>query len=100
MKLERGYEEMAGERGVKLSGGQIQRIGLARAMYKSAEIIIFDEATNALDYDTEKLISNELNQLDRNLTVIIAAHRLNTLNICDVIYEIKNKKIYKIKNRF
>lgn len=100
MKLERGYEQMVGERGVKLSGGQIQRIGLARAMYKNAEVVIFDEATNALDYDTEKLIINELNQLDRNLTVIIVAHRLNTLNICDLIYEIKNKKIYKIKNRF
>lgn len=95
-QLERGYDEKVGERGVKLSGGQIQRIGLARALYKDAEIIIFDEATNSLDTYTEKLVMKELNSLDKNLTIIIVAHRLNTLSECDVIFEIKNKKVYKL----
>jgi ATP-binding cassette subfamily B protein len=94
MKLENGYDEIVGERGAKLSGGQIQRLGLARALYKNAEVIIFDEATNSLDYETEKLIINELNLLDRNLTVIIVAHRLNTLNKCNLIFELKDKQIH------
>jgi ABC-type multidrug transport system fused ATPase/permease subunit len=97
INLKRGYNEEVGERGVKLSGGQIQRVGLARSLYKNAEIIIFDEATNSLDIDTEKMIMNELYNLDNNLTIIIVAHRLNTLNQCDVIFELKNKKIIKIK---
>ena len=97
MNLDKGYEEMVGERGIKLSGGQIQRIGLARALYKNAEVIIFDEATNSLDQETEKLIINELNYLDQNLTVIIVAHRINTLDNCDVIFRIKDKKVYKVQ---
>jgi ABC-type multidrug transport system fused ATPase/permease subunit len=96
MKLEKGYDEIVGERGTKLSGGQIQRLGLARALYKNAEVIIFDEATNSLDYETEKLIIKELNHLDRDLTVIIVAHRLNTLEKCDLIFEIKDRKVSKI----
>lgn len=95
-QLEKGYDEKVGERGVRLSGGQIQRIGLARALYKDAEIIIFDEATNSLDTHTEKLVMTELNSLDKNLTIIIVAHRLNTLSDCDVIFEIKDKKVYKL----
>jgi ATP-binding cassette subfamily B protein len=95
MKLEKGYDEIVGERGAKLSGGQIQRLGLARALYKNAEVIIFDEATNSLDYETEKLIIKELNHLDRDLTVIIVAHRLNTLENCDLILEIKDGHVNK-----
>jgi ATP-binding cassette subfamily B protein len=95
MKLDKGYSEIVGERGIKLSGGQIQRLGLARALYKNAEVIIFDEATNSLDYETEKLIIDELNHLDRNLTIIIVAHRLNTLEKCDLIFEIKDKEVRK-----
>ena len=95
MESEKGYNQKVGERGVKLSGGQIQRIGLARALYKNNEIIIFDEATNSLDNDTEKSIMDELYQLDEDLTVVIVAHRLNTLKDCDLILEIKDKKILK-----
>lgn len=97
IKNKDGYDERVGERGVKLSGGQIQRLGLARALYKNSEIIIFDEATNSLDSNTESLIMEEVYGLDKNLTVIIVAHRLNTLQHCDTIYEIKDKKVNKIK---
>ena len=95
MKLEKGYNEMVGERGAKLSGGQIQRLGLARALYKDAEVIIFDEATSSLDYETEKLVIDELNHLDKNLTIIIVTHRLNTLDNCDSVFEIKDKQVHK-----
>ena len=88
-----GYNSNVGERGTKLSGGQIQRIGLARALYKKSKIIIFDEATNSLDNETEKLVMNELNNLDKELTLIIVAHRLNTLKDCDLILKIDDKKI-------
>lgn len=94
--LDKGYYEQVGERGVKLSGGQIQRVGLARSLYKNSEIIIFDEATNSLDLETEKLIMKELFALDKNLTIIIVAHRLDTLNECDYIFEVKNKNITRI----
>lgn len=92
-----GYNSNVGERGVKLSGGQIQRIGLARALYKKSKIIIFDEATNSLDTETEKLVMNELNNLDKDLTLIIVAHRLNTLKNCDIILEVDDKKIFQPK---
>jgi ABC-type multidrug transport system fused ATPase/permease subunit len=92
-----GYNSNVGERGVKLSGGQIQRIGLARALYKKSKIIIFDEATNALDTETEKSVMNELNNLDKELTLIIVAHRLNTLKNCDIILEVDDKKIFQQK---
>ena len=97
MKLDNKYLESVGERGIRLSGGQIQRIALARALYKNTEIIIFDEATNSLDVDTEKLIMKELYDLDKNLTVIMVAHRLNTLKDCDIIFEVKDKKVSQIK---
>ena len=96
MSLKDGYYEQIGERGIKLSGGQIQRVGLARSLYKNSEIIIFDEATNSLDTETERLIMEELYSLEKNLTIIIVAHRLNTLSKCDVIFEVKNKKIMKL----
>jgi len=95
--LKDGYHEQIGERGIKLSGGQIQRVGLARSLYKNSEIIIFDEATNSLDAETENLILKELYSLEKNLTIIIVAHRLNTLSACDVIFEVKNKKILKFQ---
>ena len=98
MGLENKYQDRVGERGVRLSGGQTQRVGLARALYKSSEVIIFDEATNSLDSYTEELILNELNNLDENLTIIIVAHRLNTLKYCDVVYEVKDRKILKIQD--
>jgi len=93
--LSYGYKTNIGETGIRLSGGQKQRIGIARALYKKAKIIIFDEATNSLDGETEKLIMDTIYRLNKDLTLIIIAHRLSTLSQCDEIIEIKNNKIIK-----
>ena len=77
-----------GERGVRLSGGQRQRIGLARGLYKNKEILILDEATNALDHKTEAKIMNELKNLPEDITVIIVSHRPKTLSFCNKVIKI------------
>jgi ABC-type multidrug transport system fused ATPase/permease subunit len=79
------YEAFVGERGVKLSGGQIQRIGIARALYKRADIIVFDEATSALDSKTEQSVIEAIESLSSDLTIVMIAHRLSTLRNCDQI---------------
>jgi ATP-binding cassette subfamily B protein len=89
-ELPDGYKTSVGERGVQLSGGQRQRIGIARALYKEASIIIFDEATSALDNETEISVMEAINSLDKNLTILIIAHRLSTLEDCDTIYKLDN----------
>ena len=92
------YKTMVGERGTQLSGGQIQRISIARAIYKKSEIIVLDEPTSALDLSTEKMIMNSIYSNFKNATLIVIAHRISTLEKCDEIYEIKNKNldIFKI----
>lgn len=85
-----GYQVMVGERGIRLSGGQMQRIGIARALYKHAPVLILDEATSALDTETESMVMETIDQLDRNLTLIIVAHRLSTLKSCDYIFELEH----------
>ena len=84
------YQAIVGEQGVRLSGGQRQRIGIARALYKQTDILVFDEATSALDNDTERAVMREVSELKRDLTVLIIAHRLSTLNKCDRIVRLKN----------
>ncbi len=81
-------QTVIGERGTRLSGGQQQRIGIARALYKKADVIIFDEATSALDAGTERAVMDSIEKLDRDLTVLVIAHRLTTLQGCDRIIEI------------
>ena len=83
-----GYDTKVGERGIQMSGGQRQRIGIARALYKKAEVIIFDEATSALDSDTEAAVMTAIEALDERITLLIIAHRISTLKNCDQIVEI------------
>ena len=90
--LPNGLNTLVGEKGIRFSGGQRQRIAIARALYNNPSIIIFDEATSALDSDTESAIIESIEQLKNSKTLIIIAHRLNTIKNCDKIYEIKDGK--------
>ena len=90
-----GYQTLVGERGVRLSGGQRQRIGIARALYKQANVLIFDEATSALDNETEQAVMDAIEDLDKEVTILIIAHRLTTLKGCDEI--IKLEKEFNLK---
>lgn len=88
-----GYSHRVGERGVRLSGGQRQRIGIARALYTDASVLILDEATNALDGLSEHELMATLAELRGRYTIILIAHRLNTVRTCDLIFECRNGKI-------
>lgn len=90
------YRTCVGERGVRLSGGQRQRIGIARALYKQADVIIFDEATSALDQETESAVMAAINGLGQDLTILIIAHRLTTLQNCDLIVELGQGGIKRV----
>lgn len=87
------YETLVGERGIRLSGGQRQRIGIARALYHKPEVLILDEATSALDNQTEKAVMDAVNNLGRDITIILIAHRLNTVKDCDTIFKLDNGNI-------
>ena len=91
-----GYKTFVGERGIKLSGGQIQRIGIARALYKEAKIIVFDEATSALDNQTEAEVIESIKSIKNDFTIIMIAHRLNSLKNCQRIIDIDSGKIDRI----
>ncbi|MDB2411759.1 ABC transporter ATP-binding protein/permease [Gammaproteobacteria bacterium] len=90
------FETMVGERGMRLSGGQRQRIGVARALYSESNVLILDEATSALDNETELAVMNSINTFNKDITVIIIAHRLTTLKKCDMILELGNNFQTKI----
>ena len=92
-ELQEKYETIIGERGVRLSGGQRQRIGIARALYNNPKVIILDEATSALDIQTEKLVMDEVNKLRKDKTIIIIAHRLETISDCDIIFKLENGRL-------
>jgi ATP-binding cassette, subfamily B, bacterial PglK len=89
------YDTIVGERGVRLSGGQRQRIGIARALYYDPQLLVFDEATSALDYETEKSVMEAIENLSNEKSIIIVAHRLTTLQKCDLIIKIDSGKIVK-----
>ena len=91
--LPEGLDTTIGDRGVRLSGGQRQRIGIARALYHNPEILVFDEATSALDNETEAAVMEAINSFHGKKTMVIIAHRLNTIADCDMIYEVKDGKI-------
>lgn len=91
--LEKGFETEIGERGVRLSGGQRQRLGIARALYHNPELLVLDEATSALDNETEAEVMKAIDGMSGNKTIIMIAHRLSTVERCDMLIKIKNGKI-------
>ena len=95
--LPEGYQTVVGERGSRISGGQRQRIGIARALYKDADVLIFDEATSALDSETEKLVVEAINGLGGHITVWMIAHRLSTLQQCDRMFEVKSGRVVELQ---
>lgn len=93
--LPEGLNTTIGERGIRLSGGQRQRIGIARALYTDPELLIFDEATSALDNETEMAVMEAVNNLHGKKTLVIIAHRLGTIEGCDMVYRVENGEILR-----
>ena len=98
--LKFGLETLLGEGGSRISGGQRQRIGIARALYNEPNILILDEATNALDEQTEKKIIKEIFQAKGEITIIFVSHNQKNLTFCDSIYEVKNKTLIKLNKNY
>ena len=98
-ELPEKYQTIVGERGVRLSGGQRQRIGIARALYRNPKLLVLDEATNALDNQTEKKIIENLTSLSKNITIVMIAHRLDTIKMSDNIFLLENGEL-KISGTF
>jgi ABC-type multidrug transport system fused ATPase/permease subunit len=91
------WDTVIGENGSRLSGGQIQRLGIARALYRKPQILILDEATAGLDSNSEQEIIKNLINFKPKMTILIISHNREILSVCDIIYEIKNQKFEKIK---
>lgn len=98
-ELPKQYKTKIGEHGVRLSGGQRQRIGIARALFNNPKVLILDEATSSLDNETEKVVMDAINKISKNITIIIIAHRLNTVKNCDKILLLEKGQL-KIKGKF
>jgi ATP-binding cassette subfamily B protein len=88
-----GYDSIVGERGIRLSGGQRQRIGIARALYRRASVMVLDEATSALDNATEREVMGAIEALSGELTIILIAHRLSTVERCDLVVELSQGRV-------
>ena len=94
----KGLNIDVGERGARISGGQRQRLGIARALYRDPEVLVFDEATSALDNETEKEVMKAIESLQGTRTMIMIAHRLTTIEKCDIIYKVENGKVTQISH--
>lgn len=94
-ELPNGIKTVVGERGVRFSGGQRQRVGIARALYHERQILVLDEATAALDNETEKLVNDAIKSLSGTKTLIIIAHRLSTIEHCDCVYSLEKGRVVK-----
>ena len=92
-ELPKKYNTIIGEGGIRLSGGQRQRIGIARALYHNPRVLVLDEATSALDNETEQAVMNAVNNLGKDITIILIAHRLNTVENCDVIFKLEKGRV-------
>ena len=95
--LKEGYDTLIGENGIRLSGGQEQRLALARSFYHSKDIIILDEATSALDENTENTIVERINKFKGKKTIIVITHSKNTLRYVDKIFSLENKTLKEKK---
>ena len=95
-KLPQKVNTIVGERGSSISGGEKQRIGIARSLYKERQIFVFDEATSALDKETEKNLLNEIKNYKQNKTILLISHNPEVFNICDKVYKLENKKLIKV----
>ncbi len=93
-ELDYGYETKVGDKGIRLSGGQRQRLGIARALYSRPDVLVLDEATSALDGETEQAVMEAVNNLGRELTLVIVAHRLTTLSQADIVYKLEAGKLH------
>ena len=89
--------QIVGERGVKISGGEKQRVGIARALYRNPRLLILDEPTSALDRDTEKKIIGEIETLKDDKTIFLITHKIENLKNTDYIFKLEDKKLLKIK---
>nr|WP_302020037.1 ABC transporter ATP-binding protein [uncultured Acetatifactor sp.] len=97
MRMPDGVDTLIGENGTAISGGQRQRIALARALYKDFELLVMDEATAALDMETEMAVIDSIRQIKEDKTLIMVTHHMSLANECDVIYRIENRKIVQVK---
>lgn len=92
-ELPKKYQTIIGERGVRLSGGQRQRIGIARALYHNPQVLVLDEATSALDNQTEQVVMEAVNNISKDITIILIAHRLNTVKNCNIIFKLEKGEV-------
>lgn len=97
-ELPNGLDTEVGEHGDRISGGQRQRIGIARALYRNPEILVFDEATSALDNETEKEVMKAIEGLQGTKTMLMIAHRLTTIEHCDMVYKVEGGKVEQVNN--
>ena len=97
-KLSNGANTMVGENGTQLSGGQIQRLGIARAVYNDPEILIFDEPSSSLDKETENRFIEAIKKLKVDKTIIIISHRESALSFCDEVYKLDEAQLSNIRN--